>query len=94
MTVDSGRARLAAAGAGRQLVAAVGAGLYWSAWALAKVLLLVLTLVGGVFWSAGWLARRAIWPALRWCGSAVALGWADGRHGEGSEPAQGQRGRA
>lgn len=75
--LDTGEAKHRAGNAQRQVVAAVGAGFYWTGWALFKLVRLALLLVGGVFWTLGWTARRVVWPALVWIAAAVRLGWED-----------------
>jgi hypothetical protein len=75
-------ARRRAAVSARQLLALVGAGLYWTGWVLCKLAMAALLLLGGVLFGAGWLARRALWPSLVWCGKAVRLGWQEGRAGQ------------
>ena len=82
--LDSGEARHRAAHARQQTLEAIGAGFYWAGWALFKLLRFVLLAIGGVFWAIGWTARRAVWPALVWCGAAVKLGWEDGRRAGGA----------
>jgi hypothetical protein len=72
-------ARRRAAVSARQLLTLVGAGLYWTGWALSKLAMALLLVLGGVLFGAGWLARRAAWPSLVWCGKAVRLGWQEGR---------------
>lgn len=57
----------------------VRSGLYWVGWLLAKTVYLVLLVVGGMLYGIGWTARRVVWPALVWMGTAVKLGWEDGR---------------
>ncbi len=74
-------ARRRAGDSARQLLTLVGAGLYWIGWALCKLAMGVLLVLGGVLFGAGWLARRALWPSLVWCGKAVRLGWQEGRAG-------------
>lgn len=75
----AGRSRRSAADAGRQAVTLLATGLYRLGWLLAKLLTLLLYVLGGVFYAIGWSARRVAWPALVWVGSAVRLGWEDGR---------------
>lgn len=77
--LDGGQAKHRASNARKQVVATVGAGFYWTGWALFKLLRFVLLAVGGVFWALGWTARRVAWPALVWMAAAVRLGWEDGR---------------
>lgn len=84
--LDSGEARHRARAARRQTLETVGAGFYWTGWALFKLVRFVLLAVGGVFWVIGWTASRAVWPALAWCGTAVKLGWEDGRRGGARVP--------
>lgn len=74
-----GRSRRDAAETGRQVLTLAGAGLYRLGWLLAKLVLLVLYVLGGLLYGIGWFARRAVWPALVWMGTAVRLGWEDGR---------------
>lgn len=81
--LNAGEARERARESGRQLASAIGTALYRVGWLLAKLVLLVLAVVGGIFYGIGWIARRALWPALVWCAAAVKLGWEDGRRGEG-----------
>lgn len=77
--LDQGTAEHRARDAGRQLAGAAAAGLWGVGWLLAKLVHLVLLVVGGFFYGIGWVGRRAVWPALVWCGKAVALGWSDAR---------------
>ena len=77
--LDAGEAKDRTRAARKQTLEVFGAGLYWTGWLLFKTLRFVLLAVGGVFWAIGWTARRAVWPALVWCGAAVKLGWEDGR---------------
>lgn len=79
--LDIGEAKRSARGAMRKLAAAAGAGLYWTGWALFHAVRLALLAVGAVFWTLGWVTRRAVWPALVWCAAAVKLGWEDGAAG-------------
>lgn len=74
-----GRSRRSAADAGRQAATLLTAGLYRAGWLLAKLVYFVLVGIGAVFYGIGWTARRAVWPALVWAGTAVRLGWEDGR---------------
>lgn len=75
----AGRSRRSAADAGRQAAVLLAAGLYRLGWVLAKTLTLLLYVLGGVLYGVGWSARRVVWPALVWAGSAVRVGWEDGR---------------
>lgn len=48
----------------------------------------VLTVIAAVLFGLGWVAAktsRAVWPALAWTGTALAIGWdeARGRPGGG-----------
>lgn len=74
-----GRSKRDAAEVGRQILTLAGAGLYRAGWLLAKLVLLALLTLGGLLYGIGWTARRVIWPALVWMGTAVKLGWEDGR---------------
>jgi hypothetical protein len=76
--LDTGEARRRSGLARQQVLSAVGAGLYWTGWALFKAIRLLLVAIGGVFWVLGYAARRVVWPALVWCAAAVKLGWEDG----------------
>jgi hypothetical protein len=78
--LDTGEHRHRAAEAGQDAKRAAQAGLYWSGWAVAKLFTLILLAVGGTFYGVGWVASRAVWPALCWTGRAVRVGWDDGRH--------------
>lgn len=69
----------AAGKAGRQALQLLAAALFGIGWLLAKTVLLVLLALGGMLYGVGWFGRRAVWPALVWMGSAVRVGWEDGR---------------
>lgn len=58
----------------RQVLEQLARLLYGLGWLVAKTVWLVLVTLGATLFAAGWLARKTV-PALRWCGSAVALGW-------------------
>lgn len=63
----------------RQVLGALAVGLYRAGWLLAKLVYVLLVAVGGLFYAVGWVAARAVWPALCWAGKAVRLGWHDAR---------------
>lgn len=73
--------------AGRLIAAGLGWLLFAAGWTLAKTTRGAATVLGAVLFAAGWLAASVAWPALLWCGSAVRLGWQEGR-----KPIGGQRG--
>lgn len=77
--LDTGEARGRTADTIRDIGRLVKAVFYWSGWAVAKAVFIVLLAVGGLLYGAGWIARRGIWPALQWAGVAVKLGWEDAR---------------
>lgn len=81
--MDTDDARTRAGSAAVDTARLLGAGLYWTGWALAKTIFLVLLALGGALYGIGWVARRVVWPALLWMGTAVKLGWEDGRRGSG-----------
>lgn len=81
--LDQDAAEHRARDAGRQLAGATAAGLWGIGWALAKLVHLLLLVLGGTLYSVGWIARRAVWPATCWCGRAVKLGWQDARRRDG-----------
>lgn len=64
---------------GRLIAAGVGWVLFAAGWLLAKTARALATALGAVLFAAGWLAGSVAWPALLWCGSAVRLGWQEGR---------------
>lgn len=70
-------ARRRAADAGRQTLETLARLLWGVGWLVAQTLWLVLWLLGGTFYGVGWLGRKAVWPALKWCGAATAIGWQD-----------------
>lgn len=80
--VDSTRARLSVADARTALVGVLAVVFYRTGWLVFTVVRFALLAAGAPLWGAGWLARRALWPAAKWCGAAVALGWADGQRRE------------
>lgn len=82
--LDASEAKDRSRDAGRQLLAAFGAGIYWAAWVLAKALRLVLLLIAGVFIGLGWVCSRAAWPALKWAAAAFVLGWEQGKRSDGA----------
>jgi hypothetical protein len=53
--------------------------LFAAGWLLAKLLRVVGTAIAAALVGVGWLAARALWPALCWCGRAVRLGWEQGK---------------
>jgi hypothetical protein len=83
------RARLQWRDAARLFVAGLAWVLFAAGWVLAKTLRIAQTAIGAMLFAAGWLAGAVAWPALLWCGRAVALGWQEGRR-----PIGGQRGPA
>lgn len=72
---------------------AVGTMLGWvlfaTGWTVAKACRLLLTGLTAALFGAGWLAGKAVWPALVWAATAVRLGWSEGR-----KPIGGRRGPA
>lgn len=78
--LDSDTTRHRAAEATRDAGRIARAGLYWTGWAVAKLFTIALLCVGGALYGVGWLASRIIWPGLVWAGSAMKVGWEDGRH--------------
>lgn len=74
---------------GRRVATAFAWLLFAAGWLMAKTLRAVATGIGAVLFGCGWLAASVAWPALCWCGRAVALGWREGRR-----PIGGQRGPA
>lgn len=56
----------------------VRAGAWWLGWALAKLVVLLLSAIALPLYGIGWLAARAV-PVLRWLGAALALGFESGR---------------
>lgn len=53
----------------------------------AKVRTAILSSVGAVLYSAGWITartKRTVLVTALWCGSAVKLGWKDGSRGPNS----------
>lgn len=64
---------------GRLIATGFGWLLFAAGWVLAKAARAVATALGAVLFAAGWLAGSVAWPALLWCGSAVRLGWQEGR---------------
>lgn len=72
---------------GRLFATCLGWLLFAAGWVLAKAARTVATALGAVLFAVGWLAGSVAWPALLWCGSAVRLGWQEGR-----KPIGGQRG--
>jgi hypothetical protein len=81
--LDQDVAQQRARAAGQRLAGAIAAGLWGAGWALAKFVHLLLFVIGGVLYSVGWIASRALWPAACWCGRAVRLGWQDARRRDG-----------
>lgn len=77
--LDQDDAAARARNAGRQAAGALAAVLYRLGWLLAKLVWLLLVVVGGILYGIGWVGRTAVWPALVWCGRAVRLGWQDAR---------------
>lgn len=65
--------------AGRLIATSIGWVLFAAGWVLAKAARTVATALGAVLFAAGWIAGSVAWPALLWCGSAVRLGWQEGR---------------
>jgi len=48
---------------------------------LDKILRMILSVIGTVFWSAGWFAAKlvkSLWIALYWSATAVKVGWKEG----------------
>lgn len=64
--------------AGRYAATALRFALLAVGWLLAKTCRLIATTLGALLFGAGFLAGRVVWPALRWSGAAVALGWRQG----------------
>jgi hypothetical protein len=64
----------------RQAAEYTRVGVYSIGWVLAKLVVLLMATVAGVFYGIGWLAARAV-PVLRWMKTAFALGWEQGRRG-------------
>jgi hypothetical protein len=48
-------------------------------WLLAKSLRLIGTSIAAALYAVGFVAARAVWPAICWSGRAVRLGWEQGR---------------
>lgn len=65
--------------AGRLFAAGLAWLLFAAGWLVAKALRIAQTAIGAALFAAGWLAGAVAWPALLWCGRAVALGWQEGR---------------
>lgn len=91
MAVLSGNlpARAQWADVGRRTLSVLAWLLFAAGWLTAKALRSLATGIGAVLFAVGWLAAAVAWPALCWCGRAVALGWQEGRR-----PIGGQRGSA
>lgn len=90
VVLSAGRdARAQWAEAGRRVAAWLAWLLFAAGWLTAKTLRAVATGIGAVLFGCGWLAAAVAWPALCWCGRAVALGWQEGRR-----PIGGRRGPA
>lgn len=66
------------ADAGKYAATAVRFVLFAIGWTLAKTCRLIATVLGALLFGAGFLAARVAWPALRWSGAAVKLGWQNG----------------
>lgn len=64
--------------AGGYLATAIRLVLFAIGWLLAKACRLIATAVGALLFGAGWLGGRVAWPALRWAGAAVRIGWQQG----------------
>lgn len=64
--------------AGRYAATALRFVLFAIGWTLAKTCRLIATALGALLFGAGFLAARVVWPALRWSGTAVKLGWQNG----------------
>ena len=64
--------------AGRVAAGYLRVGLWGTGWLLARLLVLVLALLAGLFYGAGWVAARTA-PALVWARAAFTLGWQAGR---------------
>lgn len=64
---------------GRLIAAGLGWLLFATGWLVAKTLRMVATAIGAALFGVGWVAAALAWPALCWCGRAVALGWQEGR---------------
>lgn len=64
--------------AGGYLATAVRLLLFAVGWLLAKTCRLIATVLGALLFGAGFLGARVAWPALRWSGAAVKLGWRAG----------------
>jgi hypothetical protein len=64
--------------AGRAIAGYVRVGLWSIGWALAKLVVVLLGVVAGVFFGIGWLCARTV-PVLRWARTAFVMGWEAGR---------------
>lgn len=64
---------------GRLVKLSLAWALFAVGWLLAKSLRAVGTAIAAVLFAAGYLGARIVWPALRWSGRAVRLGWEQGR---------------
>jgi hypothetical protein len=62
----------------RQAAGYTRVGVWAVGWALAKLLVLLMACVAGLFYGIGWVAARTV-PVLRWLKTAFALGWEQGR---------------
>jgi hypothetical protein len=64
--------------AGGYLATALRFVLFAIGWTLAKTCRLIATVLGALLFGAGFLAGRVAWPALRWSGAAMRIGWQAG----------------
>lgn len=65
--------------AARLLRTGIGWILFTVGWLLAKTLRGIATAIAATLFGVGYVAARVVWPALRWSGRAVKLGWEQGR---------------
>lgn len=64
----------------QQAVGYTRVGVWSVGWALAKLVVLLMACVAGVFYGIGWAAARTV-PVLRWLKAAFVIGWEQGRRG-------------